>query len=144
MHLGGLNFSVYVPLLFNYCHSNWNSCTPPTSSCCSAAPQPKRLVFALPRSCMVAPSPSSESKLFTLETFGVVTILVVVQRLLLKPGSKCLKSSRQTFWEIILFFFFFFMLHLRYYIKHSCPYCCRVNIMRVIALKSSTVTKMHA
>lgn len=62
-----------LSLLLNYCHSNWNSCTPPTSSCCSAAPQPKRLVFALPRSCTVAPSPSSESHLLTRETFNVVT-----------------------------------------------------------------------
>lgn len=76
---------------------------------------------------------------------GVVTILVVIQKLPLNPGSKYLKSSRQTFWEIILFFFFFFfMLHLRYCINRSCPSCCRLNIKRVIAHKSSTVTEMHA
>lgn len=41
-------------------NSNWNSCTPPTSSSCSAAPQPRKLVFALPRSYTAALLPSSE------------------------------------------------------------------------------------
>lgn len=52
--------SLCVSLLCFHCGSNWSSCTPPTSSYCSAVPQPRRLVFALLRNYTAAPSPSSE------------------------------------------------------------------------------------
>lgn len=46
--------------------SNWSSCTPLISSCCSAAHQPRRPASALPRSSTAAPLPFSESLSFSL------------------------------------------------------------------------------